>query len=284
MLVCVRITRNSPSVSGPALRSSASGIPILPMSCSPAARRNNPASSGVKPMRRASSADRSPTRRLCSLVCSSRYSAASASRSTISTRVDSSSRLVPKAVSSSVRFCLRRSWNSIRLSSRLRTRSSTSTRSNGLVTKSLAPRVRAWCRTSRVPSPVTISTGRCSSLISVASRSRTQKPSRFGMCRSVITRSGGDPGSSSSRPPASVIPVTDWNPDCSSSFVSTCTLVSSSSMTTMWAARLSRASRPGSPNSSLETPPAGGKWIMGLPLTGARRAPFHSIPQVQIAQ
>ena len=41
-------------------------------------------------------------------------------------RVDSSSRLLPMADSSSVRFCLRRSWNSMRLSSRLRTRNSTS--------------------------------------------------------------------------------------------------------------------------------------------------------------
>ena len=72
----------------------------------------------------------------------------------------------PVADSSSVRFCLRRSWNSIRLSSRLRTRSSTSTMSNGLVTKSFAPRVSACCRASRDVSPVTTSTGRRSWLIS----------------------------------------------------------------------------------------------------------------------
>ena len=72
----------------------------------------------------------------------------------------------PVADSSSVRFCFADPGTASALSSRLRTRSSTSTVSNGLVTKSLAPRVSACWRASSERSPVTTSTGSRSWLMS----------------------------------------------------------------------------------------------------------------------
>ena len=88
----VLTTSNSSGSSRPGLSRIESGIAILPRSCSGAAWRTSHTIRSFCPRCRAIRAASAPTRWVCSGELSSRYSAASASRCRVSTRIASASR------------------------------------------------------------------------------------------------------------------------------------------------------------------------------------------------